>query len=159
MSTKKTTQLDCSVAKALDVLGDYWMILIIRDLMLFQGVRRFESLREALDISRNILTERLRILVERGVVKRVPIAEGARRMEYRLTRKGWELMPIILSMAHWTVKWREEQDPENYAFVDIKNKKPVRSSKVLSEDGRELGPADMEVIPLTDSAKRYLSTF
>lgn len=159
MSTKKTTQLDCSVAKVLDVLGDYWMILIIRDLMLFKGVRRFESLREALDISRNILTERLRVLVERGVVKRVPISAGARRMEYRLTRKGWELMPIIMSMAYWSIKWREDEDPENYAFVDIKNKKPVKSSTVMSEDGRILGPADIEVVPLTDSAKRYLGTF
>ena len=159
MPNKSSINLECSVAKAVVVLGDFWTLLIIRDLMLFGGVRRFESLREALDISRNILTERLNKLVENGIVRKAPVAEGARRMEYRLTRKGWELMPIILSMANWGIKWKENDRPPSYAFVDAKNKKPVVTPGVAGDDGRILGPSDMEIVPLTEEAELYLQAF
>lgn len=159
MPAKRSINLDCSVAKAVQILGDYWTLMIIRDLMLFGGVRRFESLREALDISRNILTERLNQMVENNIVRKVPIAEGARRMEYRLTRKGWELMPIVLSMANWGLKWKENERPPSYSFVDNRDKKPVQTLGVASEDGRILGPADMEIVPLTNEAKEYLSAY
>lgn len=133
--------------------------MIIRDLMLFGGVRRFESLREALDISRNILTERLNLMVENKIVRKVPIAEGARRMEYHLTRKGWELMPIILSMANWGIKWKENERPPSYSFIDVENKKPVVTLGVASADGRILRPSDMEIVPMTEQAKLYLEAF
>ena len=121
MATKKASKLECAVAHALDVLGDYWTMMIIRDLMIFGGTRRFDSLCEALDISRNILTERLRVLVEKEIVRKVPITEGARRMEYRLTRKGWELMPILLSIGQWCARWSEGEDVEAYGYVDREN--------------------------------------
>lgn len=159
MPSKRTINLECSVAKAVQILGDYWTLMIIRDLMLFGGVRRFEPLREALDISRNILTERLNLLVENKIVRKVPISDGARRMEYQLTRKGWELMPLILSMANWGIKWKENQRPPSYAFIDKKDKKPVVTPGVTSTDGRVLGPIDMEIVPLTDEAKAYLQTY
>jgi DNA-binding HxlR family transcriptional regulator len=159
MPNKNTINLECSVAKAVEVLGDFWTLLIIRDLMLFGGVRRFESLREALDISRNILTERLNKMVENKIVRKVPITEGARRMEYQLTRKGWELMPIILSMANWGIKWKENDRPPSYAFVDTKDKQPVATPGVTGADGRVLKPSDMEIVPLTDEAKNYLQAF
>lgn len=159
MPSKRTINLECSVAKAVEILGDYWTLMIIRDLMLFGGVRRFEALREALDISRNILTERLNLMVENGIVKKVPIAKGARRMEYRLSRKGWELMPIILSMANWGIKWKENDRPPSYSFIDAKDKKPVVTPGVAGADGRVLGPSDMEIVPLTEDAKDYMRDF
>lgn len=159
MPSKRTINLECSVAKAVQILGDYWTLMIIRDLMLFGGVRRFESLREALDISRNILTERLNVMVENDIVRKVPIAEGARRMEYRLTRKGWELMPIILSMANWGIKWKENERPPSYSFVDIQDKKPITTPGVVAADGRLVTPADIEIVPLTEEAKHYLMDY
>lgn len=159
MPSKRSINLECSVAKAVQILGDYWTLMIIRDLMLFGGVRRFEPLREALDISRNILTERLNQLVENKIVRKVPITEGARRMEYQLTRKGWELMPLILSMANWGLKWKENERPPSYAFIDKKDKKPVLTPGVTGADGRVLRPVDMEIVPLTDEAKAYLSAY
>ena len=157
MSTKRASKLECSVAVALDVLGDYWTMMIIRDLMIFGGVRRFESLRDALGISRNILTERLRLLTDHKIVRKAPIAEGARRMEYRLTRKGWELMPIILGMANWGLKWKENERPPSYSFIDVQKKQPVLTPGVASVDGRILKPADMEIVPLTEDCLLYTS--
>ena len=155
-STKKNTKLDCPISYALDVVGDQWNMLIIRDLMIFGGVRRFDALCEALEISRNILTERLKGLIERGIVEKRPVAEGSRRMEYKLTRKGWELMPLMLLMLEWCLEWEESCDIHNYAFVDRANKKPIKVGDILSSDGRKLTKSDIEMIPLTDEARDYL---
>lgn len=156
MLAKKTSKLECSVAQALDVIGDYWSMMILRDLMIFGGTRRFDSLCEALDISRNILTERLRTLVEEEIVRKVPIAEGARRMEYKLTRKGWGLMPIMLSIAQWCTEWNVEDEDVSYYFVDSLKEKQVFVPGVTSADSRALGPGDIKIVPQTASAKEYL---
>lgn len=155
MSSKKTIKLECPISSALDVVGDQWNMLIIRDLMIFGGVRRFDELCDALAISRNILTERLRKLIEREVVIKQPVAEGGRRMEYKLTQKGWELMPLMLMMLDWTLKW-ERGDLQNYRFVDELNGKPIRVGDILSEDGRKLTKADIRMIPLTEQARDYI---
>lgn len=156
MTDTKRQELSCSVAKMLDVIGEMWMVLIIRDLMLFGGTRRFEQLREGLGISRNILTDRLRRLVEHGLVKKVPVESGARRMEYKLSRKGWELIPMFLAMYQWCDRWQENTRPTALVFVDTENNRPVAPIRVLSDDGRELGPADMRVIPNDPQAEKYL---
>lgn len=159
MSPKKSTNLECPISYSLDVVGDQWNMLIIRDLMIFGGVRRFDVLCEALEISRNILTERLRKLVEKGIVVKQPVEKGGRRMEYRLTRKGWELMPLMLLMLEWCLEWEEECDLHNYSFVDKEYGKPIRVGDILSADGRKLGKGDIKMIPLTDEARDYLINF
>jgi len=131
-------------------------MLINRDLMIFRGIRRFEGLRDGLGISRNILTERLRGLVDSGIVIKLPVAEGARRQEYTLTEKGWDLMPILVALMQWGDKWRPDQGNADVAFVDKLNGQPVAPIGVTAADGRPLRPQDMDVQPLKPGVREYL---
>src|SRR5438093_10546705 len=88
--------LTCSVARALSVVGDRWTLLILRDA--FLGVRRFEDLQADLGTTRHRLADRLRKLVEHGVLERVRYAERPPRFEYRLTAKGRDLSPVAGAM-------------------------------------------------------------
>lgn len=96
-------QLECSVARALEVVGERWSLLIVRDAL--YGVRRFEDFQHDLGIARNILSDRLRTLVEQGVLRRVAYEERPQRYEYRLTDKGKDLLPVLLTMMRWGDKW------------------------------------------------------
>jgi DNA-binding HxlR family transcriptional regulator len=89
----------CSIARALAVIGDRWTLMILRDC--FLGVRRFEAFQARLGISRTIVTDRLRLLVEEGVLRREAYQANPVRHEYRLTDKGLELHPVILAIARF----------------------------------------------------------
>jgi DNA-binding HxlR family transcriptional regulator len=89
----------CSVARAVSVIGDRWTLLILRDC--FLRVRRFEAFQERLGITRHILADRLRKLVKAGVLERVEYQSNPRRFEYRLTQKGLDLHPLLMSLVHW----------------------------------------------------------
>jgi len=145
------TEKKCSIARTLDIIGDWWSLLIVRDLLLARGTARFEDLREGLGISRNVLTERLRKLTANDVICKVPVQEGGRRLEYQLTGKGWELLPLGVAMAQWGDRWRE--DPENIALqiMDKQTLQPVVPVKVRSVDGRDLDVTDMYVKILRES--------
>jgi DNA-binding HxlR family transcriptional regulator len=86
----------CSVARALEVLGDRWTLLVLRDA--FSRVRRFEDFQRSLGVARNVLTDRLGRLVDEGILKRVPYQERPVRFEYRLTEKGRELWPVRMNL-------------------------------------------------------------
>lgn len=90
---------NCSVARTLEVIGERWSMLVIRDV--FLGLRRFDEIQEHLGISRNVLTARLGRLVEQGVLKRVPYSERPPRYEYRLTKRGVDLFPVLMAMAEF----------------------------------------------------------
>lgn len=156
---KSFANMTCSIAQALDIIGEWWTILILRDLMIFGGRRRFEQLKEGLGISRNILTERLRKLTEENIVSKVPISDGARRMEYQLTDKGWDLMPVMLSLSQWYKQWRPDPENDNMAFIDKKYQQHIEKIEVLSKDGRKLKPTDILPVPLTEEAEAYLKQF
>ena len=98
----------CSLARSLEAVGDWWSPLIIRDL--FIGLRRFEELVENLGISRNMLTARLTVLTERGVVQSTPYSEHPKRVEYSLTESGRELATILMALTAWGDRW---QTPPN----------------------------------------------
>jgi DNA-binding HxlR family transcriptional regulator len=89
----------CSIARALEVLGERWTLLIVRDALL--GLRRFDDFRRSLGAARNVLTDRLGRLVEAGVLERVPYQQRPPRYEYRLTAMGRELAVPLLSLMHW----------------------------------------------------------
>ncbi len=99
-------QMNCSVASALEVVGEPWTLLIIRDAYL--QVRRFEEFQRHLNIARNILTARLRKLVEYGVFQRVQYQDRPKRFEYRLTEKGAALFPVIVCLNEWGDKFSEK---------------------------------------------------
>ena len=90
---------NCSLARSLAVIGDRWTLLILRDA--FLRVRRFDDFQERLGIARRVLAERLAVLVEHNVFEKTAYQERPTRYEYRLTKKGLGLYPIILSLVHW----------------------------------------------------------
>jgi DNA-binding HxlR family transcriptional regulator len=89
----------CSVARTLEVIGDRWTMLVIRDA--FHGVRRFEEFQERLGIARNVLSARLMRLVEEGVFEKHRYRDRPPRFEYRLTPKGVDLFPVMISLMKW----------------------------------------------------------
>ena len=94
---------ECSIQRTLDVIGDRWTLLIIRDL--FRGVRRFSMIQSDLGIAKNLLTDRLSSLVEAGVVEKVPYQDRPVRYEYRLTAKGRALSPALVALMRWGDQW------------------------------------------------------
>ncbi|MER6389473.1 winged helix-turn-helix transcriptional regulator [Streptomyces sp. NPDC001523] len=94
---------DCSIAQALDVVGDWWTLLVVRDAA--RGVHRFEEFQRELGVSRKVLTERLKLLVEAGVLTREPYQERPVRHEYRLTPRGRALLPVLVALQDWGDTW------------------------------------------------------
>ncbi|MFB6620166.1 winged helix-turn-helix transcriptional regulator [Streptomyces sp. NPDC085524] len=94
---------DCSIAQALEVVGDWWTLLIVRDTA--RGLHRFDELQRELGMSRKVLTERLKLLVEAGVLSREPYQERPVRHEYRLTPRGRGLLPVLVALQDWGDAW------------------------------------------------------
>jgi DNA-binding HxlR family transcriptional regulator len=101
--------MNCSVAQCLEVVGEWWSLLIMRDA--FMGVRRFDDFQARLGISRGILNQRLNRLVEQGVLTRVPYQDHPPRHEYRLTDKGRDLWPVVTAMRQWGDTWAAPDGP------------------------------------------------
>jgi len=95
--------MNCSVAQALEIVGEWWTLLILRDV--FLGVRRFDEFVERLGISRNVLTDRLDTLVTAGVLDRQAYDEGRGRYDYVLTEKGRDLWPVLTTLREWGDRW------------------------------------------------------
>lgn len=100
-----SSNIDPSIVSAINEVGDAWMLLILWSCA--HGITRFDSFQRELGVARNILSERLRRLVQNGLVTKTPIADGARRMEYRLTPKGESVQPALDALADWARKWAE----------------------------------------------------
>ena len=99
----------CSIQLSLDILGDRWTILLLRDA--FRGVRRFDEFRRDLAIARPVLTDRLKRLVEAGVMERRQYCARPPRFEYRLTPKGMALSPTLVALMRWGDDWLTESAP------------------------------------------------
>ncbi len=95
--------LDCSIAATVQIIGDRWSLLILRDA--FRGIRRFDEFHRDLGIARNLLTDRLNKLVEHGIFDKVAYQDRPLRFEYRLTRKGIELSPSLVALMKWGDVW------------------------------------------------------
>jgi len=98
----------CSMARTLAIVGDRWTFLIIRDITL--GNRRFTSLHKALGITKHRLTDRLTRLIEHGVVYKQCYDEARQRFEYRLTEKGLDLYPVLMTIVQFGNKWEADED-------------------------------------------------
>ena len=129
---------DCSVARSVDILGDWWTPLIIRSSML--GARRFEQFTEYLGIPRNVLTERLNRLVDEGIMTKVEYQDRPVRYQYRLTEKGIGLYPVIVTMLEWGNQWLDwDVDPPVF-LVDRETGERLEPVLVDRRTGRELEP-------------------
>jgi DNA-binding HxlR family transcriptional regulator len=100
---------NCSLARALEIVGERWTLLIIRDA--FFGLRRFEQFQESLGIARNVLTDRLNWLVGEGILERVPYGERPGRHEYQLTAKGRDLLLPLTAFRQWGDKYLSPRPP------------------------------------------------
>lgn len=96
-------EVDCSIAQTLEVVGEWWTLMILRDA--FQGVRRFDDFQQDLGIARNVLTQRLQRLVGEGILERRRYQTQPERFEYRLTEKGIDLYPVLISLMRWGDRW------------------------------------------------------
>ena len=136
--------MNCSVAQCLEVVGEWWTMLIVRDV--FLGVHRFDDFQRRLGISRNILNDRLRGLVEAGVLKKVPYQEHPVRYDYRLTRKGRDLWPVLTAMRQWGDQWAA---PDGARIEIVHDTCGHRAQAVLHCDhcGGTLDPHDLSVVP------------
>jgi DNA-binding HxlR family transcriptional regulator len=103
MRLKSFADMNCSVAKTIEVIGERWTLLVVREV--FLGTRRFEDFRRRLGIARNILTDRLDGLVDAGILERRLYQERPERYEYRLTEKGRDFYPVIMAIKKWGDRW------------------------------------------------------
>ncbi len=102
-------ELNCSMFRALDVLGDRWTLMVLREA--FMGVRRFTDLQRDLGIARNVLTDRLNYLVDTGILERRQYQDRPVRHEYRLTQMGRDLQPALLTLMHWGDTYLSPEGP------------------------------------------------
>jgi DNA-binding HxlR family transcriptional regulator len=137
---KSFSDMHCSVAQCLEVVGEWWSMLIMRDV--FLGVTRFDDFQERLGISRNILSQRLNRLVQTGVLVKVPYSEHPPRFDYRLTDKGRDLWPVLTAMRQWGDK---HEAPDGLPLV-VTHKTCGQVSEAImtcSACGEAIGPRDV----------------
>jgi DNA-binding HxlR family transcriptional regulator len=130
----------CALPAALEAMGERWSFLILR--AAFNGLHHFEEFQSTLGIARNILANRLGRLVDHGILSREPMADDRRKVEYRLTEKGAELLPAMLALRQWGEKW-ESGAPSTPVLVDQRDLQPIGKIAILSHDGRPLGLHDL----------------
>jgi len=144
MKYKTFDHMNCSLAQTLDVIGERWTLLILRDA--FFGLKRFGQFQSSLGIARNILTSRLNRLIEEGILEKRQSEEGA-HSEYWLTEKGLDLQPILLSMTHWGDAHKRDPRGERLVFVERATGEPIQPMRVMSQDGRPLHARDVKAVP------------
>ncbi|CAN7633710.1 helix-turn-helix transcriptional regulator [Trinickia sp. LjRoot230] len=136
---KSLAASSCPVARAVDIVGDRWALLIVRDA--FDGVRRFGEFQENLGIARNILTDRLRLLVAADVFEVVPASDGSAYQEYVLTRKGEALFSVIVMLRQWGEAHLFARGEKHSQLIDRASGKPVPKLGVRRANGAVLTPA------------------
>jgi DNA-binding HxlR family transcriptional regulator len=138
---------NCSIARTLDLVGERWTLLVLREA--YYGVRRFDDFVRALGCPRDVLSARLKSLVEEGILARKPYREPGKRErnEYQLTEKGAELFPALLALMHWGDRWTV--DPAG-AAVAVHHRgcgAPVRLAMTCERGHGPLSVRDIEALP------------
>src|SRR3569833_1171862 len=135
----------CPTARALDVIGDWWSLLIIREA--FLGARRFGEFQKRLGMAKNILTVRLRNLVDRSIMTTEPASDGSPYRDYVLTAKGRGLFPILVALRQWSEEFDERPQEIATMLVDRENGRRVRKLSLCAEDGLVPAAADTTLKP------------
>ncbi|MFB9264462.1 winged helix-turn-helix transcriptional regulator [Bradyrhizobium erythrophlei] len=133
---------ECPVARALDAIGDWWSLLIVRDA--FDGLRRFGDFQTNLGIAKGMLTARLRKLVATGVLEQVAASDGSAYQEYALTKKGRDLFPVVVSLRQWGEAHLYARGEAHSALLDQAGQ-PVGRLVLPSKAGRPLTWSDTRV--------------
>ncbi|HEO9146393.1 helix-turn-helix transcriptional regulator [Enterobacter ludwigii] len=142
----KRTRLEestCPVARSLDIIGDWWSLLIVRDAL--RGITRFGEFQKSLGIAKNMLTTRLKLLVDEGILTLQPASDGSAWQEYVLTDKGRALQTVLVALSQWGNEFLFAEDEFGTVLVDTEQRKPLRKLALIADDGRELTPE--EIVP------------
>jgi DNA-binding HxlR family transcriptional regulator len=138
-------EMACSIARTMDVIGEPWSPLILRDV--FVGIGRFDQLQEELGISRKVLAERLKWLVEQGVLERREYSAKPPRHEYALTPKGTELVELLMVMVRWGDRWTAGEAGPPLLYRHRACGRIAHVELHCSECGGPMGPTDIDVLP------------
>ncbi|MBB3825368.1 MULTISPECIES: winged helix-turn-helix transcriptional regulator [Xanthomonas] len=133
----------CPVARAVDVVGDRWSLLIVRDA--FDGTRRFSDFQRSLGMARNILSDRLRKLVEQGILETQDASDGTAYQEYVLTPQGESLFPVVVALRQWGEQHLFAPGERHSVLIDKRTRKPIARMAPQANDGSVLLPAATEV--------------
>lgn len=144
MKRKAHDDATCSMARALAQIGEWWSLLIIRDISM--GKHRFSELVESLDIARNILSSRLKTLIGCGVLVSRPAADDSRYREYELTAKGRDLHVTLVALQQWGARWTHAEGHATYVQIDRTTGEEIEPLALHSRDGRVLGMEDLTII-------------
>ena len=148
MKQKSFSDMRCSIARALEVIGPWWTFLILRDA--FMGTKRFKDFERSLGIAKNTLSNRLKLLVDNELLARQPAADGSKYSEYHLTEKGKELFPILAALSQWGDRWAAHEDGPSFTIIDTRDSKPIPQQRVMDKSGT---PIPEHAIGLKRAAK------
>lgn len=143
MKRTRFEESTCPVARSLDIIGDWWSLLIVRDAL--RGVKRFGEFQKSLGIAKNMLTTRLKLLVEEGILTLQPASDGSAWQEYVLTEKGRALQTVLVALSQWGNEFLFAENEYGTVLVDTEQRKPLRKLALIADDGRELTPE--EIVP------------
>jgi DNA-binding HxlR family transcriptional regulator len=136
MSKSRFSEQECPIAQALDEIGDWWTLLIVREAM--YGTRRFEDFQGSLGIARNILSDRLKRLVGAGILEKVSDERDGRAFNYILTPKGRALWPVIISLLTWSNRWVTEPGKHRIEVQSRKTGVPIRELCAVGADDEQI---------------------
>jgi DNA-binding HxlR family transcriptional regulator len=157
MSRKRFNEMNCGIAQTLEVLGDWWTLLIVRDA--FFGLRRFSDFQASLGIAKNILSARLRRLLDHGILTRVDAGSTGARYEYVLTEKGEALLPMLMALRDWSDQWVFGPGAEPVVVVERASGRRVPPLAVRDADGHLLPRRALRTLPGPGASEATLKRF
>lgn len=146
---------NCSVARALEIVGDWRTLLVVREA--FFGTRRFADFEAHLQIAKNVLAQRLAHLVAHGVMVRVDAGVHGTRYEYELTPMGKDLATVMTALRQWGDRWIFGEGKEPLVVLDRRTGRPLPRLRLLDEEGKKIASADLEVRPGPGASKRTVA--
>lgn len=145
MPRLKPNTSTCSVARALELLGDRWSFLLIREVIF--GTRRFDDFAAHLGIARNVLTTKLAALVDAGIFEQRPLHQDARRLGYHLTEMGEGLLPALVALVQWGDRWLQTPDTVPLRILEQTTGEELPPVQLLGRAGKPLGRRDLDWAP------------
>lgn len=142
-SSTALSSAPCPVARTVDLIGDRWSLLIVRDA--FDGMRRFSDFQRSLGVAKNILTDRLYMLVEAGILAREDAPDGSAYQHYVLTPQGQSLFPVVVALRQWGEQHLFAPGEPHSTLIDRRTGKPLPPMKVQGKGGTVVSPEDTEV--------------
>ena len=158
MGRKRFSDMNCGIGQALEALGDWWTLLIVRDA--FLGARRFGDFERSLGIAKNILSARLQHLVDHGVFALADVGVEGERFEYRLTEKGEALLTVLTALREWSDEWVFGRGNEPVIVKDRRTGRRLPKLRVTDADGNPVTRRDLRTVAgpgATERTKRLLA--